>query len=87
MRLPLAALLVIAAAWVTSHIPWLRPLGDVLRLSLGVLFVLAAVRLGFAVAILGFGLSPLSLLIPLALGVGAWLLRPGRAATGSPPAC
>ncbi|MDO8616186.1 MAG: hypothetical protein Q7T33_10715 [Dehalococcoidia bacterium] len=86
MRLLLAALLLIAVAWVASNIPWLRPLGNVLRLSLGVLFVLAAVRLGLAVAILGFGLSPVSLLIPLALGLAAWLLRPGRAAA-PPPAC
>jgi hypothetical protein len=43
-----------------------------------VLFVLAAVRIGLSIAILAFDLSIASLLIPIAFGVLAWWLRPGR---------
>jgi hypothetical protein len=55
------------------------------RLLVAVLFVVAAVRVGLSIAILAFELSLPSLLIPIAFGVLAWWLRPGKdGSTGSP---
>jgi len=45
------------------------------------LFVLAAVRIGLSIAVIAFDLSPVSTVIPIAFGVLAWWLRPGRDAT------
>lgn len=87
MRALAVVLLLLTAAWLGSRVPWLRPVSGAVQLVVAVLFVLAAVRLGFAVAILGFGLTPLSLLIPVALGVAAWWLRPGRSAAGPRAPC
>ena len=68
------------AAYLLSGSGVLKRASAVVRLALGVLFVLAAVRIGLSIAIMAFDLSPASLLIPIALGVGAWWVRPGREA-------
>jgi hypothetical protein len=56
----------------------MRQVPAFLRFLVGVLFVLAAVRIGLSIAIIAFDLSPLSYSIPISLGVVAWWLRPGR---------
>ncbi len=68
-----AALLLV---WLGSGTGWMRAAPAFLRLALTALFVLAAVRIGLSIAIIAFDLSPASLLIPLSLGVLAWLVRP-----------
>jgi hypothetical protein len=50
----------------------------VVRLAIDLLFVAAAVRIGFSVSILAFDLEWWSYAIPALLGVLAWLIRPGR---------
>ena len=69
---------------------WTAPGGRVrtaasasMRFVLGAVFVLVAVRLGLAVAIIGFDLSPASLVIPASFGIAAWRWRPGRNCTDS----
>ena len=71
-------LVVLAVAWAASGTGHLGRASAFLRLLVSVLFVLAAVRVGLSIAILAFDLSPPSLLIPIAFGVLAWWLRPGR---------
>jgi len=71
-------LVVLVFAWAASGTGLLRRATAFLRLLVGVLFVLAAVRIGLSIAILAFDLSPLSLLVPISFGVLAWWLRPGR---------
>jgi hypothetical protein len=73
-------IVVLLVAWAASGTGLLGRASAFLRLLVGVLFVLAAVRIGLSIAILAFDLSPLSLLIPIAFGVLAWWLRPGRKA-------
>ena len=73
-------LVVLVVAWAASGTGLLGRASAFLRLLVGVLFVLAAVRIGLSIAILAFDLSPLSLLIPISFGVLAWWLRPGRKA-------
>ena len=70
--------IVLVAAWAASGTGLLRRATAFLRLLVAVLFVVAAVRVGLSIAILAFDLSPASLLIPIAFGVLAWWLRPGR---------
>lgn len=77
------ALLVIVAVlllvtWTVSGGTWLRRSSEAVRLVVGVLFVLFAVRLGISIAIIFFDFDPWSWVIPVAFGVGAWLIRPGR---------
>ena len=77
--------IVLVAAWAASGTGLLRRASAFLRLLVAVLFVVAAVRVGLSIAILAFDLSLPSLLIPIAFGVLAWWLRPGRdGSTGSP---
>jgi hypothetical protein len=68
---------VLVVAWAASGTGLLARASAFLRLLVGVLFVLAAVRIGLSIAILAFDLSPASLLIPIAFGVLAWWIRPG----------
>jgi hypothetical protein len=76
MRFLLALLLIAAFAIVCTRLPFLRPVRDALQLAVALLFVIAAVRVGLAVAIAGFGLATWSIAIPIALGLAAWLVRP-----------
>jgi len=71
-------LVVLLLLWAGSGTGLLRRATALVRLLVGVLFVLAAVRIGLSIAILAFDLSPLSLLIPVGLGALAWWLRPGK---------
>lgn len=71
-------LVVLVAAWAASGAGLLRRATAFLRLLVGVLFVLAAVRVGLSIAILAFDLSLPSLFIPISFGVLAWWFRPGR---------
>jgi hypothetical protein len=65
-------------AWATSATGVMRQVPAFLRLLVAVLFVFAAVRIGLSIAIIAFGLSPVSYLIPISFGIAAWWLRPGR---------
>jgi len=65
-------------AWGASATGVMRRAPAFLRLLVAVLFVLSAVRVGLSIAIIAFDLSPISLLIPISLGIVAWWLRPGR---------
>jgi len=65
-------------AWAASATGLMRQAPAFLRLLVGVLFVLAAVRVGLSIAIIAFDLSPISYLIPISFGILAWWLRPGR---------
>ena len=65
-------------AWGASATGVMRHAPAFLRLLVAVLFVLAAVRVGLSIAIIAFDLSPISFLIPIALGIVAWWIRPGR---------
>jgi hypothetical protein len=76
MRFLLALLLIAAFVIVCTRVPFLRPVRDALQLAVALLFVIAAVRVGLAVAIAGFGLATWSIAIPIALGLAAWLIRP-----------
>jgi hypothetical protein len=76
-------LVVLVVAWAASGTGLLARASAFLRLLVGVLFVLAAVRIGLSIAILAFDLSLPSFLIPIALGVLAWWLRPGGKSDGS----
>jgi len=71
-------LVVLLVLWAGSGTGLLRRATALVRLLVGVLFVLAAVRIGLSIAILAFDLSPVSLIIPVGLGVVAWWLRPGK---------
>lgn len=77
-RLLILGALFLLAAWAASAGGLLRHLPQLLRLLLGALFVLAAVRVGLSIAIIAFDLSPPSLAIPVGFGLLAWWLRPGR---------
>jgi len=68
-------------AWATSGTGVFRRAPALVGYLIAALFVLAAVRVGLSIAIIAFGLSPASIVIPIALGVLAWRLRPGRDAT------
>lgn len=68
----------ILLAWGTSATGLMRQAPAFLRLLVAALFVLAAVRVGLSIAIIAFDLSPVSLLIPISLGIVAWWLRPIR---------
>ena len=70
--------IVLVAAWAASGTGLLRRATAFVRLLVAVLFVVAAVRVGLSIAILAFDLSLPSLLIPIAFGVLAWWLRPGK---------
>ena len=65
-------------AWAASGTGVLRRAPALIGYLVAALFVLAAVRVGLSIAILAFGLSPVSIVIPIALGALAWWLRPGR---------
>jgi len=65
-------------AWGASATGLMRQAPAFLRLLIGALFVLAAVRVGLSIAIIVFDLSPASFLIPISFGIVAWWLRPGR---------
>jgi len=65
-------------AWAASASGLTRQVPAFLRLVVAALFVLAAVRIGLSIAIIAFDSSPISLLIPVSLGIVAWWLRPGR---------
>ena len=65
-------------AWVASGTGVLRRAPALIGYLVAALFVLAAVRIGLSIAIIAFDLSPFSIVIPIALGVLAWWLRPGR---------
>ena len=65
-------------AWVASGTGVLRRAPTLIGYLVAALFVLAAVRIGLSIAIIAFDLSPVSIMIPVALGVLAWWLRPGR---------
>ena len=65
-------------AWAASRPAVLRHAPDLIGYLVAALFVLAAVRIGLSIAIIAFDLSPVSIVIPVALGVLAWWLRPGR---------
>ncbi len=69
---------VAVVAWATGTMGLLRRLPGMILFALGALFVLAAVRIGYTVAVLAFDSSLLSYLIPACAGIAAWLLRPGR---------
>ncbi len=64
--------------WAASGTGLIRRAPAILRLLVAAVFVLAAVRVGLSIAIIAFDLSPISLLIPISLGILAWRLRPGR---------
>jgi hypothetical protein len=77
--------IVLVAAWVASGVGLLQRATAFVRLLVAVLFVAAAVRVGLSIAVIAFDLSLPSLLIPIAFGVLAWWLRPGKSgSTGSP---
>ncbi len=65
-------------AWASSATGLMRRVPAILRLLVAAIFVLSAVRVGLSIAIIAFDLSPISLLIPISLGILAWWLRPGR---------
>jgi hypothetical protein len=65
-------------AWGTSATGVMRQAPAFLRLLIGVLFVLAAVRIGLSIAIIAFDSSTASFLIPISFGIVAWWMRPGR---------
>ncbi len=65
-------------AWGASATGLMRQAPAFLRLLIGVLFVLAAVRIGLSIAIIAFDLKPVSYLIPISFGIVAWWMRPGR---------
>jgi hypothetical protein len=65
-------------AWAASATGLIGRAPAVLRLLVAAIFVLAAVRVGLSIAIIAFDASPISLLIPISLGILAWWLRPGR---------
>ena len=65
-------------AWAASAGGLMRQVPAFLRLLVGALFVLSAVRIGLSISIIVFDLSPLSYVIPICLGIIAWWLRPGR---------
>jgi hypothetical protein len=65
-------------AWAASGTGVLRRAPALIGYVVAALFVLAAVRVGLSIAIIAFDLSPVSIAIPIALGVLAWWLRPGR---------
>jgi hypothetical protein len=73
-------LILLVVVWATSGTGVLRRTPALLRLGVAILFVLAAVRIGLSIAILAFDLSPVSILIPVAMGLLAWWFRPGRSA-------
>ncbi len=64
-------------AWASSTAGLIGRVPAFARLVVGVLFVLAAVRVGLSIAIIAFDLSPVSFLIPVSLGILAWWFRPG----------
>jgi hypothetical protein len=80
----LAAVLLLALIWALSGGGWLRRSSEAVRVVVGLLFVVFAVRLGLSIAIIAFGLSPASWLIPVGFGIGAWLIRPGRPSRKQP---
>ncbi len=65
-------------AWGASATGVMRHAPAFLRLLIGVLFVLAAVRIGLSIAIIAFDLKQVSYLIPISFGIVAWWMRPGR---------
>ena len=68
----------LSLAWAASGTGVLRRAPALVGYLVATLFVLAAVRIGLSIAIIAFDLSPASIVIPVALGVLAWWLRPGR---------
>lgn len=68
----------VVLAWAASATGLMRQVPAFLRLLVAVLFVFAAVRIGLSIAVIAFGLSPISYLIPILFGILAWWLRPGR---------
>jgi len=77
-RFLVLAVILLLVVWSTSATGLVWRVPAFARQLVGLLFVLCAVRLGLSIAILAFGLSPASYLIPILLGVIAWRLRPGR---------
>ena len=71
-------LAVLLLAWAASGTGLVRRVPYFLRLLVAAIFVLSAVRIGLSIAIIAFDLSPVSMLIPISLGILAWWLRPGR---------
>jgi len=71
-------LILLLLIWAGSAGGLLRRASASLRILLAVLFVFCGVRVGLSIAIIAFDLSPISYLIPIAFGLLAWWLRPGR---------
>jgi len=72
-------LALVVLAWLPSPTGLLRSAPVVFRYLFAAIFILGAVRVGLSIAIIAFDLSPLSFLIPIAFGLSAYCLRPGRA--------
>ncbi len=77
-RFLIFGVLFILLAWAASATGLMRHAPPFLRLLVAALFIFAAVRVGLSIAIIAFDLSPISLLIPISLGILAWWFRPGR---------
>ncbi len=69
-------------AWSVSSVGLPRAVPNLLRTVVTVVLVLAAVRVGWSIAIIAFDSSPISLLIPISFGIAAWWLRPKRSPIG-----
>ena len=77
-RFLILAAVLLLAVWSTSATGLLRGAPALVGQLVAAIFIFAAVRIGLSIAIIAFDLSPLSYLIPIALGIVAWRLRPGR---------
>lgn len=78
VRVLLVAFLVLVTVSAAVGASWVRHARAFVRLALSAVFVAAVVRMGLGLAIIAFGLTPASALLPLALGVLAWRLSPWR---------
>ena len=65
--------------WAASGLGAVRRAPAMVRRFLDLLVILAAVRIGFSVAIIAFDLSPVSYAIPIAFGLVAAATSLGRA--------
>lgn len=80
----LGAIILLLATWALTGSGWLRRASEWVRLIVAALFIFFAVRVGLSIAILAFDLAPISWTIPVAFGIAAWLLRPGRRSRKTP---
>ena len=71
--------LLLLITWAASGLGAVRRAPAMVRRILDVLVILAAVRIGFSVAIIAFDLSPASYAIPVAFGLIAAATSLGRA--------